>query len=242
MAGRGRICQFAARMTIRLAILLSFGICGCGMLSAGRNELTSAEKAEGWRLLFDGKTTAGWRSFKKETFPDRGWIVETGCLKKVANVRGGDIITKEAFDDFDLRWEWRMPPKANNGVKYFITEERPTAIGHEYQLIDDSLETKDKFKTASFYHVLPPRAGTRPRPAGEWNESRIVVKGNHVEHWLNGEKVLEYDLGSPEVKAAVAESKFKDVKGFGEKLKGHILLTDHGDEACFRNIKIRELK
>src|SRR5262245_15456652 len=228
-------------MTTR-AILLSWGICGCGLLFAGPNELTPAEKADGWKLLFDGKTTAGWRSFKKDTFPEKGWIVEDGCLKKVANVQGGDIITKETFDNFDLRWEWRMSPKSNNGLKYFITEERSSAIGHEYQMIDDSLEAKDKFKTASFYHVLPPRAGTKPRPPGEWNESRIIVIGNHVEHWLNGAMVLDYELGSSEVKAAVAESKFKDVKGFGEKLKGHILLTDHKDEACFRNIKVRELK
>jgi hypothetical protein len=209
--------------------------------SAAPNELTSAEKADGWKLLFDGKSTAGWRSFKKQTFPDKGWIVEDGCLKKVADVHGGDILTAATFNDFDLRWEWRIPPRANNGVKYFITEERNGPIGHEYQLIDDSLVKEGKSSTASFYEVLPPSADKPLKPPGQWNESRILVKGSRVEHWLNGQKVLEYELGSEQVKQGVAASKFKNVKGFGEKLKGHILLTDHRDEAWFRNIKIREL-
>jgi hypothetical protein len=215
----------------------------CAALAHGApNELTSQEKAEGWKLLFDGKTMTGWRGFKKETFPDKGWAVEEGILKKVGGVRGGDIITKDTFDDFDFRWEWRIGPRANNGIKYFITEEREGgAVGHEYQMVDDVLEKMDKNKTASFYQVLPPRADKPLKPPGEWNASRVVVKGNHVEHWLNGAKVLEYELGSEEVKAAVANSKFKGVKGFGEKLKGHILLTDHGSEAWFRNIRIREL-
>jgi hypothetical protein len=209
---------------------------------AGPNELTPAEKAEGWKLLFDGKTTAGWRSFKKQTFPEKGWAVEEGCLKKIANIQGGDIITTNTFDDFDLRWEWRIPPRANNGIKYFIIEERGSAIGHEYQMIDDSLVKDGKSSTASFYEVLPPGENKRVKPPGEWNQSRVLVKGNHVEHWLNGDKVLEYELGSEQVKAGVAASKFKNVKGFGEKLRGHILLTDHKDEASFRNIKIRELR
>jgi hypothetical protein len=209
---------------------------------AGPNELTPAEKAEGWTLLFDGKTTAGWRSFKKQSFPDKGWVVEEGCLKKVANVQGGDIITTNTFNDFDLRWEWRIPPRANNGIKYFIIEERGSAIGHEYQMIDDSLVKDGKSSTASFYEVLPPSQNKPLKPPGEWNQSRVLVKGNHVEHWLNGAKVLAYELGSEQVKAGVATSKFKSVKGFGEKVRGHILLTDHKDEACFRNVKIRELR
>jgi len=206
------------------------------------NRLSPEEKSAGWRLLFDGKTTEGWRSFKKTTFPDKGWVVEEGILKKVPKVNGGDIITKDTFDNFDLQWDWRIPEKANNGIKYFITEERAQAIGHEYQMIDESTVKVKKDSTASFYDVLPPIDDKPLNPPGEWNHSRVLVQGNHVEHWLNGKKVLAYELGSEEVKAAVLKSKFKNVKDFGTHIKGHILLTDHQDEAWFRNIKIRELK
>jgi hypothetical protein len=203
------------------------------------NELTPQERSTGWKLLFDGKTIKGWRNFKKTTFPQKGWVVEDGWLKHVAKAGGGDIITDEAFDDFELQWEWRMPAKANSGLKYFITEERSEGVGHEYQMIDDSIVNHGKGLTASFYDVLPPEKKTALKPMGEINHSRIVVKGNHVEHWLNGEKVLVYELGSDQVLQAVAKSKFKKVPDFGKKIRGHILLTDHQDEASFRNIKIR---
>jgi hypothetical protein len=209
--------------------------------AAAPNELSTTEKAAGWKLLFDGKTTKGWRNFKKQTFPDKGWVVEEGCLKHVANAGGGHIITVDQFDDFELQWEWRIPPRGNNGLKYFITEEGAGAIGHEYQLIDDAFVKKDTSSTASFYEVLPPKAGKPLNAPGEWNHSKILVQGNHVEHWLNGAKVLEYELGSDEVKAGVAKGKYKAVPGYGTKIKGHILLTDHRDEASFRNLKIREL-
>jgi hypothetical protein len=209
-------------------------------LGSGHTPLTPDEQKAGWILLFDGKTTEGWRSFKKQTFPEKGWVVEDGCLKKVAKVPGGDIISVEQFTDFELQWDWKMPPKANNGIKYFITEQRGGAIGHEYQMIDDSGVKVPKHRTASFYDVLPPK-NVNLKPMGEWNHSRIIVKGNQVEHWLNGGKVLEYVLGSPEVLDAVQKSKFNKVEGFGTKITGHILLTDHQDEAWFRNIKIRRL-
>jgi hypothetical protein len=222
-------------------LIAALALLSAPRLSAGEpNQLTPEEKAAGWRLLFDGKTTAGWRSFKKQSFPAQGWVVEDGCLKKVAKQRGGDIITVDEFNDFDLEWDWRLAPRANNGVKYFITEERNSAIGHEYQMIDDALIRNPKGSTASFYEVLPPSPDKPLNPPGQWNHSRILVQGNHVEHWLNGAKVLAYELGSEPVKAGVAKSKFKDVKGFGTKIKGHILLTDHTDECCFRNIKVRE--
>jgi hypothetical protein len=206
-----------------------------------QNQLTPAEKAAGWKLLFDGRSTQGWRSFKKPGFPGKGWVIEESCLKCVAGGGGGDIITEEQFTDFDLQWEWRIPPKANNGLKYFITEQRASAIGHEYQMIDDTLVKDPISSTASFYEVMAPKADKPQKPPGEWNHSRVMVWGNHVEHWLNGSKVLEYELGSDAVRAGVAKSKFKSVEGFGTKIKGHILLTDHHDEALFRNIKIREL-
>jgi hypothetical protein len=225
--------------------MLAAGCCAWGMVAGAadlpNNTLTPAEEQAGWRLLFDGKTTRGWRGYRKKEFPKQGWVIEEGCLKKVARVNGGDIVTDAEFEDFELAWEWKLPAKANNGVKYLVLESRPGAPGQEYQMIDDSAVNNPLQKTASFYDVLPPGPNAKTKPIGEWNSSRIVVRGNHVEHWLNGEQVLTYELGSPEVKAGVAKSKFKDAAGFGEKCKGRILLTDHHDEACYRTIKIREL-
>jgi len=209
------------------------------------NQLTDAEKQGGWKLLFDGQTTKGWRGYQQKAMPAKGWRVEDGLLKKIAGERGGDIITDEKFNDFDLTWEWRISPAGNNGLKYLVTEERPSAPGQEYQMIDDTKHPDAKIgpqrATGSFYHVLPPSDDKPLKPVGEWNQSRVLIRGNHVEHWLNGKKVLEYELGSDALKAAVAKSKFKDAPGFGEKIKGHIMLTDHGDECSFRSIKIRVL-
>ncbi len=206
------------------------------------NLLTKAEKAAGWKLLFDGKTLDGWHSFGKKEAPDHGWIIEGEWLKCVANGHGGDLVSDAEVNDFEFSWEWRLPPKANNGIKYFIiTEERAQAVGHEYQMIDDETVKDAKYGTASFYDVLPPRADKPLKPPGEINRSRVIVRGDHVEHWLNGAKVLEYELGSAAVRDAVAKSKFKNVAGFGTKIKGRILLTEHHDEASFRNLKIQEL-
>jgi hypothetical protein len=220
-----------------------------GALTAGArmvNVLTAEEQAAGWVLLFDGKSTAGWRGYKKPSMPDKGWRVEDGLLKKVAGERGGDIITERKFTNFELTWEWRLAPGANNGLKYLVTEDRPNAPGHEYQLIDDAANAdaakSPKRMTASFYDVLPPATDKPLKPAGQWNQSRLLVKGSRVEHWLNGAKVLEYELGSEPVKTAIAGSKFKGTAGFGEKIAGHIMLTDHGDECWFRSLKARELQ
>jgi hypothetical protein len=220
------VCAVLATLSIRAAEL---------------NQLTAEEKAAGWKLLFNGKDLNGWRQYGKQTPPGPGWKVEEGILKKVEKGRGGDIITTDKFDDFEFYWEWRLEPKANNGIKYLVSEEKGRAPGHEYQMIDDD-KGDAKHLTASFYDVLPPTVKISIKPAGQWNSSRVLIKGNHVEHWLNGSKVLEYELGSDEVKAAVARSKFKNATGFGEKIRGHIMLTDHGDEAWFRNLMIRELK
>ncbi len=213
--------------------------------AADPNKLTDDEKSAGWKLLFNGKDLSGWRTYGKQAPPGPGWKVEDGILKKLEKQRGGDIVTEQKFDDYEFSWEWLVKPKANNGVKYLVTEERKGVPGPEYQMIDDK-SAKDtltpKHLTATFYDVLPRTVDTSVKEAGEWNSSRIIVKGNHVEHWLNGAMVLEFELGSPEVKAAVAKSKFKSAPGFGEKIIGHILLTDHGDEAWFRNMKIRESK
>lgn len=213
--------------------------------AAAVNELSADEKAQGWRLLFDGHSLNGWHLYAKKGQPETGWKAEDGLLKKVAKQRGGDIVTDQTFGDFDLRWEWRVAVGGNNGVKYLVTEQRTSAPGHEYQMIDDMGHPDGKLgakrQTAAFYDVLPPAADKPLKPVGEWNSSRILVQGNHVEHWLNGKKVLEYELGSDAVKAAVAASKFKNSAGFGTKISGHIMLTDHQDECWFRNLKIREL-
>jgi hypothetical protein len=214
----------------------------CLTATAAPNELTDAEKKAGWKLLWDGKTLDGWRGFKKTAPPEKGWEIADGVLTHVANAKGGDIITDQTFDNFEFSWEWRMPAKSNNGIKYFITEERKGAVGHEYQMIDDSEIHGDmKSSTAAFYLVVEPKADKKVKPFGEWNHSRVIVQGNHVEHWLNGDKVVEYECGSDEILAQVAKTKFKTEAGFGKKLKGHLLLTSHNDEASFRNLKVREL-
>jgi 3-keto-disaccharide hydrolase len=221
---------------------------GEGWVYGPANQLTEPEKAAGWKLLFDGGTTQGWRTFKKQSFPDQGWKAENGwlhCLGKGGgNKGGGDIVSDSDFGDFDLQWDWKQAPKGNSGLKYFILESRKEALGHEYQMIDDE-HAADGIKngrthiTAAFYDVLAPGQTSFKAP-GEVNHSRILVKGNHVEHWLNGEKVLAYECGSDAEKAAVAESKFKNVAGFGDKVRGHLLLQDHNSEVWFQNVKIKE--
>ncbi len=234
----------------RTSLTRCFGVLAAWLAAAGvvsgaaANQLSDAEKAAGWTLLFDGQTTSGWRTFKKDTFPATGWAVEDGWLHCLDR-SGGDIISRPEFEQFDLQWEWKIGHAANSGVKYFVTEARPTVLGHEYQLLDanspDARDDNAKHITASFYDVLPPAMPLRLKPTGEINFSRILVSGNHVEHWLNGAKVLEYELGSDPVMAAVAHSKFKNVSGFGTRIKGHILLQAHGGEVFFRNVKIRNL-
>ncbi|MFT4691583.1 MAG: 3-keto-disaccharide hydrolase [Verrucomicrobiia bacterium] len=214
--------------------------------AAPKNSLSTTEKADGWRLLFNGKNLDGWRTYGPAGTIRDGWQIEGGLLVKKANTSGGDIMTKETFVDFEFTWEWNLAKDGNNGVKYFIIEERKRTIGHEYQILDDfghpdGKKGKDR-QVAGFYDVLPPSDDKPRREPGKWNQSRLVVKGNQVEHWLNGAKVLAYECGSKRVLDAVQESKFKKVEGFGMKVRGHILLTDHKDECKFRNLKLRELK
>jgi hypothetical protein len=225
-----------------LTAVLSFAACAL-TTHAAENELTAAEKKAGWTLLFDGKTLAGWRPYNKK--PAGGWEVVDGTLHAIAKVKGVELITEKKYNNFEFSWEWKLPEAGNNGVKYFVTEARPGAPGHEYQMIDDARHPDGKIgphrQTAAFYDVIP--AADRPtKPVGEWNASRITVKGNRVEHWLNGKNVLSYELGSDVVKAGLAKSKFAKYPDFGTKIDGHIMLTYHQDNCWYRNIKIRELK
>ena len=213
------------------------------------NQLTAAEKKAGWILLFDGKSLNGWRGYKKPDTTGTRWQVEDGLLTvnpgNGSDTRGAlDIITAVQFDRFDLTWEWRIAEGGNSGLKYFVLEDLPSAIGHEYQLIDDERHADAKVgphrQTAALYDVLP--AQNRPlKPAGQFNQSRIVSNGTTVEHYLNGTRVLQYELDSPALREAIAKSKFKDVARFGKLQNGFILLQDHGDRVWYRNIKIRRL-
>ena len=231
---------------IPLAVLaMSLQLPPAAATNTAANTLTAAEKAAGWQLLFDGRTLDGWRGYRRDALPDSGWEVKDGTLRTVAKVKGGELITRQQFTDFEFAWEWRVAAGGNNGVKYFVTETRPQSPGHEYQMIDDTGypgKLGPNQRTADFYDVLPAAADKPIRPAGEWNSSRIVVRGPRVEHWLNGKHVLTYELGSAAVRAGIEKSKFKGHPGFGDKIAGHIMLTYHQDECWYRNLKIRETK
>jgi hypothetical protein len=212
-----------------------------------QNRLTDDDKRAGWALLFDGSTLSGWRGYKRTDASATRWKIEDGML--TVDPAGGkdtrgalDLITAATYDNFELTFEWRVAQGGNSGVKYFVLEDRDAAIGHEYQIIDDERHADAKIgpkrQTSAFYDVLP--ASNRPlKPAGEFNLSRIVVRGRTIEHWLNGTKVLEYQLETPELQAAIDQSKFKGIERFGKLQKGHILLQDHGDRVWYRNVKIR---
>ena len=222
------------------------------------NTLTEAEKAAGWRLLWDGQTGDGWRTPMSERFPTRGWEMTNGVLTVLPSGGGGDIITKERFSQFELLVDFKITEGANSGIKYFVQPNispvdpntgRPTAagsaIGLEYQVLDDLRHPDAKAgrngnrTLGSLYDLIPAVSTKRPNPIGEWNTARIVVSGKHVEHWLNGAKILEYERGSDEYHKLVGESKYKNFPDFGEWDDGHILLQDHGNRVSFRNMKIR---
>jgi hypothetical protein len=226
------------------AALLVIALAASLIPASATGTAASAEQA-GWQSLFDGRSLEAWRGYRRDTMPDAGWEITDGTLRTVPKVKGADIITRQTFGDFELAWEWRVAPGGNSGVKYFVTEERPKSPGHEYQMIDDGGypgKLTPLQLTAAFYDVLPASTDNALRPAGDWNASRIVVRGRRVEHWLNEKNVLTYELGSEAVKAGIAASKFRDQAGFGEKIDGHIMLTYHQDECWFRNIRIREIR
>jgi hypothetical protein len=247
-------------MTLRiLALTLLF----IGSLSAADpNTLTSAETAAGWKLLFDGRTMQGWHIFQQQGEPKGGWHVVDGCLVNPKsngrpNGSGGDLVTNAKFLNFELRFSWRISSGGNSGVHYLFDESRPftvplykgdighSPVGFEYQVLDDGSSLYDKLdathKAGALYQLFAIEPKTL-HAVGAWNESRIIVHGNHIEHWLNDGKVAECELGSAAFRAALAKSKYHVIPGFGAKAATALALQDHGEEVAFRSLKIRELR
>jgi hypothetical protein len=211
------------------------------------NTLSKEEQAAGWKLLFDGTSLKGWTGLPdkngKTELPS-GWVPANGelALNHEPGTTHGDIVTEEKFSDFEVVWEWKIAVGGNSGLKYNLPD--PTKnVGCEYQLLDDERHPDAKLHdgtrtTGGLYDVIAPDPAKKYKPAGEWNVSRIVVKGNHVEHYLNGGLTVAYDFGSDDMKARIAASKFNKTPGWGEKTSSPILLQDHHDDITFRNIKI----
>ncbi len=222
-----------------------------------KNKLTSEEFKNGWKLLWDGSSLNGWRGAKLDEFPKEGWVIENGELTVLPSggaesAAGGDIVTREVYGDFELKVDFKITEGANSGIKYFVDTDLNkgpgSSIGLEYQILDDErhpdakLGNHDGSRTmASLYDLIKADPNKPVNPIGEWNTAHIISKGNHVEHWLNGMKVLEYERKSDSYRKLVSESKYVDWPNFGEAKKGHILLQDHGNKVSFRNIKIKSL-
>ena len=235
-----------------LLVLLAAALVSSGRTFADEaNTLTAAEQAAGWKLLFDGKTVPGLRGLKSADFLKAGWKIEEGTLscpkevRQMGKITGGDLATVETFTDFEFRFEWRTGVAGNSGVMYLARAGfMQKTAGLEYQIIDDThhpdgLKGGPIRRTGALYGILAPAEDKKYNMPPQWNESRIVVEGNHVEHWLNGAKVLEFTLGSPELQRAVLASRVRVAPGFGTKFKAPLVLLDEGDEIAFRNLKIR---
>ena len=232
----------AALVCTGLVMLITGTVPAQQVVQGATNTLTASERAAGWRLLFDGKTTTGWRGFRKDSVP-AGWQAVDGLLTRVAPA--GDIITTERFANFELALEWKISPGGNSGVFYRVSEDDDATYwsGPEMQVLDDSGHADGRSRltaAGSDYGIYPAPAGV-VKPAGQWNAVRIVVNGHHVEQWLNGVKVVEYEFGSPDWEARVKASKFAPHPHYGRNATGYIGLQDHGDWVAFRNIKIRVL-
>jgi hypothetical protein len=302
------------RRTTTVSLLAAFLFGATGFSADLQNQLTSEEEEAGWILLFDGNSSSGWREVNGTAFPEDTWFVQDGCIGIPSDpITRKDIISDQAFTDYELNFEWRIEAGGNSGVKYLVREGvldpgqlgrrrealmlggalallaiitalvlakgtvsinrpglrkglvvvcavavvgvgfyavrvvsnsiiRASAVGFEYQLYDDSrFEGLDVNRTSgALYDLLPP-SQKAARPAGEFNESRIIVDRGQVEHWLNGVKLLEAELGGSQLQGLIEQSKFAPIPGFGEEGPGHIVLQNHGDGVCFRNIKVREL-
>ena len=232
---------------------------------AALNGLTAAEKADGWIMLWDGKTSDGWRSPKSEEFPTKGWTMRDGILSTLEThgeeaAGGGDIITRKRYDNFELKVDFRLTAGANSGVKIFVQPNISpvtkagvkaavgSAIGMEFQILDDKLHPDAKLghngdrTIGSLYDLIPAPANKKVLPVGDWNHARIISKGNRVEFYLNGVKTVEFERGSEDFRKRVAASKFRDIPRFGEWEDGHIMLQEHGNAVSFCNVKLRVLQ
>jgi hypothetical protein len=202
--------------------------------------LTAAEKAAGWRPLFDGATLTGWRGYRTATAP-AGWTVTDGALARTGP--GGDLMTTDEFGDFELELEWKVGPAGNSGVIYRVATgpDQPWHTGPEMQVLDNArhADGKNPLTSAGSNYAVHAPVKDVTRPVGEWNAARLVVRGAHVEHWLNGVKLLEYELWSPDWDARVKASKFATLPGYGRAKRGHLVLQDHNDPVWYRNIRIR---
>ena len=235
-----------------LATIICLFTIGCSDPVPADNQLTQKEKKEGWQLLFDGQNMEGWRRIYTDSFPKQGWHVADGCLiiednqgRESAN--GGDLITVKEYGNFDFTFDFKLTPGANSGIKYFVNEaigdpNSGYGYGPEYQVIDDNGGFRNLpvgGKLAGLYELIEAPDTKKVNPMGEWNTGRIVSKNNHVEHWLNGELLITYVLGSDEFKALVQQSKFKDTEGYAAQAKGYILIQDHGSKVSYKNLKIK---
>jgi hypothetical protein len=239
------------KKNIFLSVIISTAFCMAAYTYqiGNDNKLTDTEKKEGWKLLFDGKTKSGWRAYQNKG--GDSWSVTDGTLHSKGSSANygeisGDLMSNNQFENFELSIDYKISPKGNSGILYMVKEDSlPSyASGPEYQIIDDKNfpeKLEDWQKTAADYAMyVAPTAD--PNAAGEWNHARIVVNKNHVEHWLNGKKVVDYELYSDDWKNKKATGKWKDYPGYGLNKKGHLVLQNHGSEAWFKNIKIKELK
>ncbi|MEW6250045.1 MAG: DUF1080 domain-containing protein, partial [Planctomycetota bacterium] len=241
-------------MSARLAAFALTALVAFGFASAQTpatqpsppNELTPAEKAAGWQLLFDGKSTAGWRGFRAKAMPEKGWKVEDGCLRVVADERGGDILSTGQYGDFDLLVEFRVAPHANSGIFFRVTEDGDGVpdSGPEFQIIDDlgfNFPPTGGNSNGALYALAAPPENKPQRPAGEWNQARIRWRHGVLQQWLNGVKITEVRTDGDDWQQRIAKSKFKDAPAFAKSPKGHIALQDYGNDVWFRNMKIRDL-
>ena len=239
----------ARRAAMTGALALMTGACAGSRNSAEETTMipmppvaTDAEGADGWRPLFDGRTTAGWRAYRGQSLPD-GWRVVDGALTRVA--QGGDIVTAEEYTNFELQLEWKVGPAGNSGIFYRATEATESIYENapEMQVLDDAghRDGQSPLTSAGAVYGLYPAPRGIVKPAGEWNAARLVVSGNHVEHWLNGSRVATYELGSADWAGRVAAAKFRDWPSYGRAPRGRIGLQDHGDWVAYRNIRLRVL-